>query len=141
MADANVIKRRVEDAIRRYARANSSSAFSLVPSSLTSGKLYEAHVLSKVLEHLHNEESFKIVLINSNLIQLKSAPGPINSRYPHFDLIRHGSKVAELWTDIEFLTLSYSQAGRFTKEKGDYHELDVVIVDPGISGRPRHTDI
>lgn len=39
MADAKVIKKRIENAIRRYARARSSGAYSLVPSSLTRSDL------------------------------------------------------------------------------------------------------
>src|SRR5437867_6476986 len=101
------VKRRIEAAIRRYAQASSSQAYSLVPTSLTSGKLYEAHVVSLVLERLYQDETFRIVLVNSTLIPLKSAPGPINPSYPHFDLLRAGAKVAELWTDVEFLTLSH----------------------------------
>ena len=54
------IKKRIEKAIRRYAAASSTSAFGLVPQSLTSGKLYEAHVLSIVLEKLATEEQFQI---------------------------------------------------------------------------------
>jgi len=141
MADPKVIKKRIEDAIRRYARASSSRAYSLVPTALTSGKLYEAHVLSKVLEHLHIDENYRIILVNSNLIPLKSGGGPINPKYPHFDLMLRGKKVAELWTDITFLTLSYSHAARSATQMGDYHELDIVIVDPGITGRPTHRNI
>lgn len=139
---AKSIKKRIESAIRKYASARSSRAYSLVPSSLTSGKLYEAHVLSVVLEHLHMDEKFRIVLVNTNFIPLKSSPGPINSRYPHFDLFHGHYKVAELWTDVEFLTLSYAQrSSSSTPTAGEYHELDIVIVDPEISGRPQHDNV
>ncbi len=141
-ADARALKRRIEAAIRRYAQASSSRAYSLVPNSLTSGKLYEAHVLSLVLERLYQDENFRIVLMNSTFVPLKSSPGPINPAYPHFDLIRRSSKIAELWTDIEFLTLSYDRSGGLaTPTPGDYHELDIVVVDPGSTGRPPHRSI
>jgi hypothetical protein len=136
------IKKRIEAAIRRYAQATSSRAYALVPSSLTSGKLYEAHVLSLILGRLYTDERFGITLVNSNYIPLKSAPGPINRHYPHFELVRNGSKVAELWTDVEFLTLSYSQSGSSRSPQfGDYHELDIMIVDSGVSGRPAHSNV
>jgi hypothetical protein len=141
MINAKNIKNRIENLIKKYARARSSRAYSLVPSSLTSGKLYEAHVLSLLLERLYRDEEFEIVLINTNYIPLKSAPGPINPRYPHFDLYKEGSKIAELWTDIEFLTFSYSRRNSSTPTPGDFHELDLLIVDSGISGRPRHDNI
>ena len=142
MIDVLLLKRRIERAIRRYARATSSQAYSLVPTSLTLGKLYEAHVLSLVLEQLHRNERLRIVLVNSNFITLKSAPGPINLQYPHFDLFRRNNKIAEIWTDVEFLTLSYDQnSGSGVPSPGDYHELDIVVVNPRISGYPRHNDI
>jgi hypothetical protein len=142
MANAWELKRRIEAAIRRYAQASSPRAYSLVPNSLTSGKLYEAQVLSVVLKRLHEDEDFRIVLMNSTFIPLKSAPGPINPRYPHFDLFQHGTKVAELWTDIEFLALSYDRSGGSAPPSpGDYHELDIVVIDPGLSGRPPHQTI
>lgn len=136
------VKKRIERAIRRYATASSSRAFGLVPQSLTSGKLYEAHVLSIVIEKLAIEESFQITLLNSNFIPLKSAPGPINRSYPYFQLSRRGRVNAELWTDVEFISLSYDQRGASRPiQRGDYHELDIVVTDIGVSGRPRHSQI
>jgi hypothetical protein len=62
--------------------------------------------------------------------------------YPHFDLFRSAARVAELWTDIEFLTMSYDTAGAFTPPtSGNYHELDIVVIDPGPTGRPSHSCI
>jgi len=136
------VKKRIEKAIRRYATAPSSRAFRLVPQSLTSGKLYEAHVLSIVIEKLATEESFQITLINSNFIPLKSAPGPINRSYPYFQLRRGGLVDAELWTDVEFISLSYDQRGVARPlQRGDYHELDILVTDTGVNGRPMHSNI
>lgn len=136
------VKTRIEAAIRRFASASSSKAYSLVPQSLTSGKLYEAHVLSMVIEQLSIQENFKIILINSCFIPLKSSPGPINRSYPYFQLMKNGNLVAELWTDVEFTSLSYSQCGRSRPiQRGDYHELDIIVTDPGANGRPSHSQI
>jgi hypothetical protein len=49
--------------------------------------------------------------------------------------------MAELWTDIEFLTLSYSRLASPLPTKGSYHELDIVVVDPEIQGRPPHSAV
>lgn len=134
------LKARIEKAIRRFAAASSSKAYSLVPQSLTAGKLYEAHVLSIVIENLSTQENMRIILVNSRFIPLKSSPGPINRGYPHFELRRNGHFVAELWTDIEFTSLSYDQRGAFPSlQRGDYHELDIVVTDSGVNGRPRHS--
>ena len=136
------LKARIEKAIRRFAAASSSKAYSLVPQSLTSGKLYEAHVLSLVIENLSTQENMHITLVNSRFIPLKSSPGPINRAYPHFELRRNRDLVAELWTDVEFTSLSYDQRGASSAvQRGDYHELDIVVNDSGVNGRPRHSQI
>lgn len=135
------IKRRIEAAIRKYANASSKKAFSLVPQSLTSGKLYEAHVLSLIVEKLSTVEHLQITLINSIYIPLKSSHGPINRGYPFFLLKRAGVAVAEMWTDVEFMSLSSTQTGSFKIGRGDFHELDILVADVGVNGRPRHDQI
>ncbi len=75
-------------------------------------------------------------------MKLKSSPGPINLAYPHIELNRNGSHVADLWTDVEFLSLSYcTNASSSPPTKGHYHELDLVVVRLGASGRPRCDEI
>lgn len=113
----------------------------LVPSSLTDGKLYEAYVLTVIAERLSWDEGFDLVLVNGNHLELKSKGGPINRKYPRIELSRNGTCEAEIWTDIEFLTLSYDRSGRSIPTRGDFHELDIVIVDPGLRGKPRHDQI
>jgi len=90
----------------------------LVPQTLTDGKLYEAYVVTLVAERLSLDEGYQLTLVNSNHLQLKSSHGPINRTYPSIYLRRSGSVAAELWTDIEYLTLSYSSSGRSTPRKG-----------------------
>lgn len=136
------VKAKIESAIRRFATSSSSMAYGLVPHSLTSGKLYEAHVLSIVIEQLCTQENLNITLVNSRFIPLKSSPGPINRIYPYFELRRGRSLVAEMWTDVEFTSLSYSQCGASRPvNRGDYHELDIVVTDPRVTGRPNHSQI
>ena len=138
----DAVKRRIEKAIQNYSTASSTKAFGLVPQSLTIGILYEAHVLSIVIEKLAMEENYQITLKNSCFIALKSSPGPINRSYPYFQLKRDQSVVAEIWTDIEFISLSYDR--RHTDrpiQKGDYHELDIVVTDRGVKDRPQHSQI
>jgi len=136
-------KRKIEALLRRFVSASSRSAYSsVIPAALTAGKLYEAHVLSRVIEALATQEGYTIRLINSTFLPLKSAPGPINRGYAYFELHRGGSLRAELWTDVEFLSLSCDQRGkRYTPDFGDYHELDIIVATAGLSGRPRHKDI
>lgn len=121
--------------------AATQTQLDLVPRSLTDGKLYEAFIVTVVSEKLATEEGLELTLVNGNLLQLKSSPGPINRQYPHIVVSRSGSPVAEVWTDIEYLTLSYDNSGRTLPNKGDYHELDIVVVDHGLRGRPAHKDV
>ena len=87
-------------------------------------------------------EGMTLTLMNSNQIALKRAPGPINRRYPRIDVARHGETVAELWTDVEFLSLSYwLQRRSMRPSRGDYHELDILMVEPQISGRPEPDEV
>jgi hypothetical protein len=113
----------------------------LVPSTVTSGKLYEAYVLSVLIERLAIDEGFSFVLVNGTNIKFKSSPGPINRNYPCIEMRKNNSLVAELWTDVEFLSLSFSNRQAVATTNGDYHELDIVVVPPGLSGRPRHDEV
>ena len=133
----------IEDTIRQFANLGSPRAYSLVPHSFTSGKLYEAYVLASIIRDLVTKEGITVTLINSKYLTLKSSPGPINRKYPHFSLQRHHNKVAELWTDVEFTTLSYSrrQASQRPPQPGEYHELDILVTDAGASERPRHDQV
>jgi hypothetical protein len=93
------------------------------------------------VERLTNDEGFSLVLIGGKKVQLKSSPGPINRKYPRIELRRWGNCVAELWTDVEFLSLSYCRSGASVLTKGDYHELDIVITNAGVTGRPRFDEV
>ena len=133
---------KIKNAFAKHLKVSPALAAGLVPSSLTDGKLYEAHVLSRVLENLDVTEKMTLTLVGGANMKLKSSPGPINLAYPHIELNRNGSHVADLWTDVEFLSLSYcSNASSSPPTKGHYHELDLVVVRPGASGRPRCDEI
>jgi hypothetical protein len=135
------IYRQLEQAFRRYCGVPSSVTQGLVPQSISAGKLYEAHVLSLVVEKLVTREGYSLALVGGTKVKLKSAPGPINRSYPRIELRRNGVCVAELWTDVEFLSLSHWSRQSATTTKGDYHELDLIIVEPGQKGRPRHDTV
>lgn len=137
------VKQRIESLLQRFAQATSQAAYSsVIPQSMTTGKLYEAHVLSLVIEKLATEERYQVVLKNSSFLPLKSAPGPINRGYAYFELWRSGVLCAELWTDVEFISLSCAHRGKVSApDKGGYHEVDIMVADPGLTGRPLYTQI
>lgn len=136
-------KRKIEASLRRFVAASSQAAYSsVIPAAMTAGKLYEAHVLSRVIEALATQEGYSIRLINSAFLPLKSAPGPINRSYAYFELWRSGSLRAEIWTDVEFISLSCAARGNAgSPSPGDYHELDIVVAEEGLSGRPLYDAI
>ena len=108
----------------------------LVPQATPAGKLYEAFVLSLVVERLVTDEAYSLVLVGGTKIKFKSSPGPINRSYPHIELRKFGTCVAELWTDVEFLAFSFCTQGTAPPTLGEYHELDLLVVEPGVMGRP-----
>lgn len=120
-----------------YAQTKEKFEADILSPSVTDGKLYEAFVLGSIAKNLVELEGCKIVLVNDNFINLKSGPGPINRNYPRLDILKQGSKIAEIWTDIEFLSYSYCNSGRLqTPLNSQYHELDIAIVDSNLTGRP-----
>jgi hypothetical protein len=141
------IKRRIEGAIAALANVQTKGTQGLIPPSMTDGKLYEAHILAFVLEKMATREGFTVVFragrkSRGNRVALRSKGGPISGAFPHFELIRGGNIVAEVWTDIEFLALSYVEEGGGRAEtRGDRHELDIVIVEPNVRRRPRPAEV
>lgn len=114
---------------------------SIVPPALTNGKVYEAWALCHVLTELKSKEGYAPVLHRSSKVTLKSAPGPINVNFPCFVLHHPHQPTLEVWTDVEFLALSHHARGSPPAARGDYHELDIVVVPAGVTGRPRHDQI
>ena len=137
------VRNRIDAAFRTFTSTADPSHYSaLLSSNAAAGKLYEAFVLTKVAEKLVTQERMSLTLVNTNDIALKSAPGRINRRYPRIDATRDGETVAELWTDVEFLSLSYCRQRLHTSPTlGDYHELDILMVQPGLNDRPHPDDI
>jgi hypothetical protein len=124
-----------------YLGASPATIGTLVPETVLAGKLYEAYVLSLLVEKLVEYDNYSLTLVGGPKIQLKSSPGPINRKYPHIELRYHGNFVAELWTDVEFLSLSYCKSQTAATTKGDYHELDILIVEVGVTGRPKYDQV
>jgi len=141
------IKRRIEDAIAKLAKVRAAATSGLVPSSLKEGKLYEAHVLAVILGKMVTTERLSVTLKYGKTkkgarIALRSKGGKIADAFPHFELSKGGNVVAEVWTDIEFLSLSYFKEGKGRAlTPGDYHELDIVVVTPGTRGYPNPEQI
>lgn len=124
----------------------STSPGSLVPAGWLEGKVYEAWVLTIVLERLRAIEGFKVTLVGGSKVHLKSGGGPINTNYPRFLLTRAGTPAFEVWTDVEFSSMSFAMAqskglAGSNPGKPHKHELDIVVVPAGTSGHPTFEEI
>jgi len=143
MKTANQIKSDITNAFNRHISVPTGSLFQPIPKTLTAGKLYEAYILAILAQELTSKEGFDLVLSEGREIRLRSSPGPIDRRFPFIEVLNPLTIaiIAEIWTDIEFLTLSYVIRNSPKIEKGDYHELDIIMVDPEINDRPHFTNL
>jgi hypothetical protein len=141
MMTAEEIRNQITDIFENLFPTASEPELDLVPRSLTDGKIYEAYILAVVAGELAFREGINLKLVNGNRIQLKSSHGPINRTYPCIEAYRGTTLIGEIWTDVEYLTLSYSLSSRSTPRKGDYHELDILMVTQGVNGRPRNDQV
>lgn len=132
---------RITELFRRYMTAPQRASFDILPAALTSGKLYEAYVLALVSRELVTAEGYELRLVNDEFLRLQSSPAPINRQRPRVELRLSGRCVAEMWTDIQFLALSYAMSSGRPPERGDHHELDIAVVEPALDGRPQHDKI
>ena len=53
-------------------------------------------MLSRVVEHLAQNEGYSLNLVGGKKIQLKSSPGPINRAYPRIELRCSGTCQADM---------------------------------------------
>jgi len=133
-------KDRISTILSAY-KAVSGTSRDLLTSTMTSGKVYEAWVLTHVLEMLRTQEGYDVTLVGGDKVRLKSSPGPINRSYAHFRLRRDNSPGLEVWTDVEFMTLSSSLRSGAVPGPGDYHEIDILVVAEGATSRPGHDQV
>ncbi len=107
----------------------------------TTGKVYELVCLAHVVSALR-QRGFQIQFKSGqSKIKFKASPGPVNHSYPRFDVMPPGGGTpVEIWTDVEFLTLSVGISQ--TSDLSKCYELDIALVEPINDGeRPRHDQI
>jgi hypothetical protein len=146
-SDVDHIKEEISDTFDGHVSGTPASIPSMFPTSKIGGKLYEAHVLSQVCEQLASVENFDLRLSRGNKVRLKSSPGQINRSYPCIQLRNPGGSgvEAEMWTDVEFVGLSYQLRGGSPSQadRSDWHELDILVTENGLANgsRPKHSEI
>lgn len=142
-AKLSSIQQQIEKALNRYARISPARTKGLLPTKSLQGKLYEASVLAEVCKQLHTQEGFTIRLSEGTRLMFRQKGGAITDEFPFLEIIHHGAVIAELHTDIYFTTLSNAhKAGKGPSSPGDYHELDIALIKPGIkNGYPSFKDV
>jgi len=138
------VKSRITRILKTYLKPSNQNLAALIPSA--KGKLYEAYILSIIARELTLKEGCKLKLVRGKNITFKSSGGPINQSYPYIQVWKYNQHFANIWTDIECLSLSHyivnsPSPPSATMERGEYHELDIILVPPNIKGMPRHIDI
>jgi hypothetical protein len=107
--------------------------------NLTGGKLYEFYCLANTVEEIRARYGCIIRLVGPH-IQFQSSPGLIRSSDPHFEVEDSaGNTVVDIFTDVEFTTLG-CQHTNVTDNSGQ-HELDIIAVNHGVTGKPKHDEI
>lgn len=140
-AEINKIKRRITDVLKTHAHVSPSRSRGLLKIKDLIGKLYEAEVLATVIENLVTSEGLQVTLIGRGKLVLKQKGGPINRTFPYFKIWRNGQLFAELFTDIYFNTQSSRLRPVGGSRRGDYHELDIALLLPGIHSKPQPEEI
>jgi hypothetical protein len=106
------------------------------------GKIYEAWTLGFLVQQLIAHEASTVTITNGSKLRLRSSGGGIDRGYTYLEVARPGRPTIELWTDIQFTSLSYHRRGMPQPlAPCDHHELDIVAVPVGTAGRPRHDQI
>lgn len=105
---------------------------------LKGGKLYELFVLSKLLLELAcRGYTFQF---SSSTVAFKTGGGPINGGDFHIDVVDgQGCVVGQIYTDVEVRTLGWKLG--LVVDLSQYHETDILVVEPGTSGYPEHTQV
>lgn len=143
MSSLDDLKTAIDQAFTAYVRHSPTS--SSITGSEAGGKVYEVFALGKVAERLTCREGMRLEFVQGQgggALAMKAGGGPINRNFPHLRVEKNGSTVAELWTDVEFQTLSCIARGNTSPSCLSHtHELDVVMVDSKTKGYPQPKQI
>lgn len=141
-ASLSRIKSKITTVLQQSANVSPSRVRTLLPVKSLQGKLYEAHVLASICSNLAAKEGCSLSLVGGNKLVLKQKGSPIDRSYPYFEIKRGKVLIGELFTDIYFNTLSHFIKGSPNPPThGDFHELDIALLKPGLKGYPSHAEV
>lgn len=139
--DFQDLRDRISNVLSKNASISPATVKTILPIKDLLGKIYESHVLAKVIENLVINERCTVKLVNSGSYILKQKGSPINKSYPFFEIRKKDILIGEVFTDTEFTTISSKRVARRFSDTSDYHELDIVMFKPGGSGRPDYEEV
>lgn len=138
--DIASLKKEIVIMLQDNVEAPHDSNYQVIRDDEKAGKLYEAYVLASLCSSLKSQEGLRLVLSVGEKVCLKRGTGPINRGYPCIEAYRDEELVAEIWTDVCFISQSYLNTSEYhrstTPRYGDYHELDILMVDPNLNSYP-----
>lgn len=113
----------------------------LLPKKAYQGKLYEASVLANICMHLNIAEGCTISLQRGSSVRFKQKGTHLNRAKPYFLVNdRHGTHMGEIHLNTYFEGVSkHTIPGN--SAPGDYHELDIVMIRPNVTGNVTHQDV
>ena len=108
------------------------------PVDTAKGRMYELVVLSYLVEHL-TTRGFRFQF-HGKVLELKEKPGLIKGTDPYFEGQHHRTGATiRIYTDVQVLGLGCLMGGG--SDFSSHHEVDLVVVTPGIIGRPSPHDL
>lgn len=132
---------RLRAAFRAHLGIGTKTADALLLGASLYDKAYELSCLIETMRHLRGfTPSSSFHLIGGSKPKFRSKGGEIQRGvWPYIEMRVSSRVVAEIWVDIECLALSAWTLGKTPGNPpfGGAHELDVVLVHPNTSGRPR----
>lgn len=133
------VKDQLEKYFSKYLKINDSDARQLLGNAELQDKAYELVSLIGMMRALKRKYPLIIFSLSKGTsVVFRGKGGPIDrNKWPFINVIHNSCIVGEIWVDIEFMSIS---AGNPAKVKGHLyakcHELDVLLIEPNVSGRP-----
>lgn len=127
------IKDIISRAFAKYLKTSLPEARRILSSVGGGGKIYEAYALSLLARDLTNREGCRLTLNAGTTFDLRTSHGPIDPAYSRITVERAGQLIGEIWTDVEFTSLSYwsnpNNSNRLGTRPppGSRHELDILM--------------
>ncbi|QSR19733.1 hypothetical protein CA833_21555 [Novosphingobium sp. KA1] len=132
--------KRLKAAFRTELGIGSRTAADLLAGARLYDKAYELSCLIETMQHLKScGSSVSFTLIGGCKPKFRGKGGDIQRGvWPFIEMYDGSTVVAEIWVDIECLALSAWVDGKAAGNPpfGRAHELDVIVVEPGASGKP-----